>query len=147
MYEGVAISGVPASLTPCASRDTDDCYRRMPLPELARMAQVNDKRAQHELAERSAAGCGMPSDFSRAKRLFAQSKTSLGGGTRAFLPDNEGGTVMSTETLQSKVFIEGYEPAGTRLAALRFGNFHPLPVSSWPAGICGEISSQRADEQ
>lgn len=100
------------------------------------MAQVNDKRAQHELAERSAAGCGMRPDLRRAARLFLRAKSPIGGGTRAYLPNDEGGKITRTESLETKVVVVGYAPAEARLNELRSGLFTPLPMSNWSTALC-----------
>lgn len=108
----------------------------MALPQLARMAQVNDKRAQHELAERSAAGCGMRPDLRRAGRLLLRAKSPIGGETRTYLPNDEGGKIARTESLETKVVAVGYAPAEARLNELRSGLFNPLPMSNWSTALC-----------
>lgn len=142
-YEGIGIEGVLADRPICTQFSDEQCYRLADLAKIARLAQANDKWAQLEMAERSASGCGLSRDLGQTHRLLVRSATPIGGDARAYLPNDEGGAITRTKRLNTTTFVEGLPNAKARLADFRRGEFEPLPISSWPAAVCGESSEQR----
>jgi hypothetical protein len=78
----------------------------------------------------------MRPDLRRAGRLLLRAKSPIGGETRTYLPNDEGGKIARTESLETKVVAVGYAPAEARLNELRSGLFNPLPMSNWSTALC-----------
>ncbi len=143
-YQGIQIAGISATAPKCLfNKEASVCYQSVPLRSLARLAQVNDKHAQFELAERFASGCGLDRNLKVAENLFRLAASDIGGSAVAYLPSQVGGGRGRIIHEKTDVKVAGLLGARKRLANLRSADPYTRAIDDWQFGVCNSLPLKR----